>query len=80
MLESANQAQALVLVTEWAEFVDANWRDVARCMSPPRFAFDGRNALNGAKMKRLGFQYVGVGRNANGPGSALAEAPVNQFG
>ena len=72
VLEAANQAQALVLVTEWAEFVDANWWDVARCMNPPRFVFDGRNALNGAKMQKLGFQYMGVGRNATGPGSAQA--------
>ena len=64
VLEAANQAQAIVLVTEWSQFVDANWQDVARCMNPPRFVFDGRNALDGAKMQRLGFQYVGVGRNA----------------
>ena len=72
VLEAANQAQAIVLVTEWSQFVDANWQDVARCMNPPRFLFDGRNALDGAKMQRLGFQYVGVGRNANGPGLAQA--------
>jgi UDPglucose 6-dehydrogenase len=72
VLEAANQAQAIVLVTEWSEFVDANWRDIARCMNPPRFLFDGRNALDGPKMQRLGFQYTGVGRNANGPGLAQA--------
>ena len=72
VLEAADQAQAIVLVTEWAQFVDANWQDVARCMNPPRFVFDGRNALDGAKMQRLGFQYAGVGRNANGPGVAQA--------
>ncbi len=70
VLEAANQAQAIVLVTEWSEFVEANWQDIARCMNPPRFVFDGRNALDGAKMQRLGFQYVGVGRNGNGPGTA----------
>ena len=73
VLEAANQAQAVVLVTEWPEFVDANWQDIARCMNPPRFVFDGRNALDGAKMQRLGFQYAGVGRNPNGlgPGQAV---------
>ena len=73
VLEAANQAQAIVLVTEWPAFVDANWQDIARCMNPPRFVFDGRNALDGAKMQRLGFQYAGVGRNTNGlgPGQAV---------
>ncbi|MCY4559941.1 MAG: hypothetical protein OXF79_26990 [Chloroflexi bacterium] len=37
-----------------------------------RFAVDGRNALGGAKMRRLGFQYMSVGRNDNGLGLAQA--------
>jgi hypothetical protein len=35
-------------------------------MRPPRFVFDGRNALDAAAMQRLGFQYTGVGRNIPG--------------
>ena len=30
------------------------------------------NPNRGGKMQRLGFQYVGVGRNANGPGASQA--------
>ena len=67
-LEAANQAQAMVLITEWAEFVDADWRDIARSMRPPRFIFDGRNALDASEMQRLGFEYIGVGRNGPGEG------------
>ena len=62
-LEAANQAQAVVLITEWQQFVNADWRDIARSMRPPRFVFDGRNALDAADMQRLGFEYAGVGRN-----------------
>ena len=62
-LEAANQAQAVVLITEWQQFVSADWRDIARSMRPPRFVFDGRNALDAAEMQRLGFEYTGVGRN-----------------
>jgi len=62
LLEAANQAQVLVLMTEWEQFVSADWRDVGRCMNPPRFVFDGRNALDAAKMREFGFQYLGVGR------------------
>ena len=62
ILEAANQAQALVLMTEWPQFVNADWPDIARCMNPPRFVFDGRNALDAAQMQELGFQYTGVGR------------------
>ena len=60
--EAANRAQALVLMTEWADIVGTDWPVVARCMRPPRYVFDGRNALDPAEMDRLGFEYVGVGR------------------
>ncbi len=61
--EAADRAQALILVTEWKDIVDSDWQVVARCMLPPRFVFDGRNALNPLDMDRLGFEYVGVGRS-----------------
>ena len=62
-VQAADQAQALVLVTEWDEVVNADWEDVSRRMLPPRFVFDGRNALDARLIERLGFEYVGVGRN-----------------
>lgn len=60
--EAANRAQALVLLTEWPEIVESDWRMIRRCMRPPRFVFDGRNALDSGGMDALGFEYVGVGR------------------
>ena len=64
--EAAGGAQALVLMTEWCEIVQADWAAVARRMVPPQFLFDGRNALDPAEMAALGFEYMGVGRNATG--------------
>ena len=55
-------AQALILLTEWMEIVQAGWSGMANQMRPPKFVFDGRNALDAALMFRLGFEYVGVGR------------------
>ncbi len=60
--EAADRAQALVLLTEWDHIVNADWQIVARCMTPPRLVFDGRNALDPIEMERLGFEYIGVGR------------------
>lgn len=59
---ATNRAQAVVLITEWEQFVTAGWREIAHSMRAPRFIFDGRNALDAAKMRRLEFEYVGVGR------------------
>lgn len=63
--EATAGAQAVCLVTEWDEIVGADWTAVARRMVPPRFVFDGRNALDPRDMRRLGFEYVGIGRNGN---------------
>lgn len=62
--EAADQAHALVLLTEWDEIVNAPWESLAKQMRSPRVVFDGRNALDPASMKDLGFEYVGIGRNS----------------
>ena len=56
-------AQAVILMTEWEQIVNADWGAIAQQMRPPRYLFDGRNALDAALMQRLGFEYRGVGRN-----------------
>ena len=71
--ETAACAQALILLTEWEEIVQADWAAMARQMSPPMFLFDGRNALDPSLMTQLGFDYSGVGRG-NVPSSAISES------
>ena len=61
-LECADSAQAIVLVTEWPEIVNADWEEIAGRSRPPRFLFDGRNALDPRRMRAYGFDYRGVGR------------------
>jgi len=57
-------AEAVILATEWKEFVEGiDWPVVYQSMLPPRFIFDGRNALNAAALKAIGFHYQGVGRS-----------------
>ena len=72
VLEASDRAQALVLVTEWSDIVNTDWRDAAERMEPPRFIFDGRNVLNPIEMGKLGFEYMGVGR-----GRVQATKPVD---
>ena len=71
--ETAACAQALILLTEWEEIVQADWAAMARQMSPPMFLFDGRNALDPSLMTQLGFDYSGVGRG-DAPRSAVSES------
>ena len=58
----AEDSQAVVLMTEWEEIVETDWEAIAAAAKLPRFLFDGRNALDSTYMRRLGFQYQGVGR------------------
>ena len=60
-LEAAADAQAIVMVTEWEECISADWSQISQRMRPPLFLFDGRNALDAARMRDLGFRYVGIG-------------------
>ena len=59
---ATRQAQGAVVMTEWNEIVEADWSAVNQVMAPPRFIFDGRNALDPEAMRKAGFEYVGVGR------------------
>lgn len=55
-------ANAVVLVTEWQEFIQADWQAIKKQMKEPYIVFDGRNALAQDKLIALGFKYIGVGR------------------
>ena len=59
-MEALRGADACVLVTEWPEFVDLDWAGVADVMRRP-IVIDGRNALDAAALRALGFSYEGVG-------------------
>ena len=59
--EALRGAHAVVLLTEWKEFLSLDWKRVRRGMKG-RFFFDGRNLFNPAEMKKQGFQYFSIGR------------------
>jgi UDPglucose 6-dehydrogenase len=54
-------ADAVILVTEWPEFVELEWEEVARAMRGT-LLIDGRNALDGAAVRAAGLTYEGIGR------------------
>jgi UDPglucose 6-dehydrogenase len=58
--ELAQDADALVLVTEWTEFCNLDLAALAESMARPVLV-DGRNVLDRAEVLRAGFDYAGVG-------------------
>src|SRR6266705_1069987 len=61
--EAATGADALALVTEWNEFKFLNLERVRALMRRP-VVFDGRNAWEPERMRRLGFEYHSIGRRS----------------
>lgn len=59
--DSLKDADALILVTEWEEFKDLDFKKVKKLMRQA-IVFDGRNIYEPKKLKRFGFTYQGVGR------------------
>jgi UDPglucose 6-dehydrogenase len=60
-LQAASDADAVVLVTEWPEFMELDWALVAEAMRG-NLVIDGRNALDPAGVRAAGLVYEGVGR------------------
>jgi UDPglucose 6-dehydrogenase len=60
-LDAVEGADAIVLVTEWDEFKSLDWDEVAKTMAG-RVVIDGRNALDGRRLRSAGLVYEGIGR------------------
>jgi UDPglucose 6-dehydrogenase len=61
-LEAIDGADAVVLVTEWPEFAELDWKgEVRRRMRVP-LVVDGRNFLDREELVAAGFTYEGIGR------------------
>ncbi|MCL5984991.1 MAG: UDP-glucose/GDP-mannose dehydrogenase family protein [Actinobacteria bacterium] len=59
--EVARDADAIVLATEWKCFRELDYTKIKRLMRQP-IIFDGRNDLDYAALRKLGFYYEGIGR------------------
>lgn len=58
--EAAEQAEALVILTEWQEFRTPHFKKLASLMKH-RLILDGRNIYDSEVLKSQGFKHIGVG-------------------
>eukprot|EP01006_Ploeotia_vitrea_P015402 TRINITY_DN4400_c0_g1_i2.p1 TRINITY_DN4400_c0_g1~~TRINITY_DN4400_c0_g1_i2.p1 ORF type:complete len:337 (-),score=200.77 TRINITY_DN4400_c0_g1_i2:156-1166(-) len=61
--EAANGAHAIAVMTEWDCFKDYDYEKIYASMQKPAFVFDGRNILDHAKLKKIGFEVYAIGKN-----------------
>ena len=58
---AARGADCLVVLTEWNEFKELDFKRIKKLLRQP-LILDGRNIYDPARMRALGFRYIGVGR------------------
>ena len=61
MYEAVRKCDAVILVTEWKEFVEMNLEKVKDKMRG-RVFIDGRNVFSKDAMESIGFEYYSIGR------------------
>ena len=60
--DAINGVQATIIMTEWSEFQNLDWKKVYKSMKNPKIIFYGKNYLNQKLIQDLGFEYFAVGR------------------
>ncbi len=58
----ADACDALVIVTEWQEFLKLDYGKMSKLMVNP-VIIDGRNFLDQTTLEQAGFRYIGIGRS-----------------
>lgn len=61
VLEAVTDSHCVVVLTEWDEFTEVNFKEVYSLMHKPASLFDGRNILNLNELRSIGFSAVGIG-------------------
>jgi UDPglucose 6-dehydrogenase len=59
---AAKGAHALIICTEWDEFKSLDFGRIYDEMNRPAFVFDGRNILDLAALRQIGFTASGIGK------------------
>ena len=52
----------ITIMTEWDEFKAFDWDIIYKKIKKPAYIFDGRNILDFINIKKIGFNYIGLGR------------------
>ncbi len=59
--EACKDTHAIAVLTEWDEFRNYDWKRIYDNMLKPAKIFDGRNILDVAKLRAIGFQVKSIG-------------------
>lgn len=60
--EACKDSHAICVLTEWDEFKQYDYNKIFESMSKPAFIFDGRNIMDAAKLREIGFEVHSIGK------------------
>lgn len=59
--DACDGAHAICVMTEWDEFKEYDYEKIYLSMAKPAFLFDGRNVLDHAKLRKIGYEVHAIG-------------------
>ncbi|CAK5085182.1 unnamed protein product [Meloidogyne enterolobii] len=63
--KAAEKAHAIVILTEWDEFKELDYKELFSLMKKPACLFDGRRIVDQEKLRKIGFRVFVVGSASN---------------
>ncbi|KAJ0704233.1 putative UDP-glucose 6-dehydrogenase [Helianthus annuus] len=60
--EATKDAHGVCILTEWDEFKTLDFQRIYDNMQKPAFVFDGRNVVDGEKLRQIGFIVYSIGK------------------
>lgn len=60
--EAAREADAILVMTDWADYPKLDWAKIYAAMRKPALVFDTRNCLDAAALRALGFKVLNIGK------------------
>ena len=63
--KAAEGSHALLVLTEWDEFKNLDFKRLYKSMQKPAFLFDGRNLFDHAALREIGFKVFAIGKPNN---------------
>ena len=61
-MEASKNADAIILLTEWDEYLDINWDSISTVMRKPAWVFDTRSFLKSESVIKSGLNFWQVGK------------------
>ena len=60
--DAAANAEAIILVTDWSQFIDLDWKKIYESMEKSPIVIDCRNCLDAQSLADIGFTMLPIGR------------------